>query len=330
MKKKSVAILGANGLVGQKAIALLHKSQYFEIKELVASEKRIGSYYKDICLWKEELLNLPDEISSIKMSDVNTLKSEFIISCIPSDAAMSIEPMLAKQGKIVFSNASAFRMHTDVPLIVPEINKEHLSVINKQKTPGKIITNPNCSTVGVTLGLAPLLDIGIINHVSVVTMQSLSGAGYPGIPAMDILGNTIPHIESEAEKITEETKKILSSTNNHNQFYVTSHVHRVPVLYGHSITLHVDFQNDIKIEEAVESYKKWNNIHKNLFVLHSSKDRPQVSRDLLHDDMRAHIGNLRKGDRSNILGLVILTNNLVRGAAGAAIRNMETYIDYSN
>ena len=325
----SVAILGATGVVGQKAIALLSNNTYFKIVELVASNQRIGQIFGDVCDWHEALMPMPKDIAKIKLSSPYNLKAKYIISCLPSDIAEKVEPILATQGKIVFSNASTFRMHSKVPLLVPEINVNNLSLVDKQETDGKIITNPNCSAVGVALALAPLMSLGEIEHVSIMTLQSVSGAGYPGVSSLDILGNTIPHISGEADKITEEIKKIFGKADVHADFAVTTHVHRVPVLYGHTVTLHILFKNSVILKDAIAAYKAWNNKYSGLFVIYNQNDRPQAIKDLKHNDMRAHIGNLRQGDRSNILGLVCLTHNLVRGAAGSVIANMESYLQWS-
>lgn len=323
----SVAILGATGVVGQKAIALLSRNPRFKITELVASDQRTGQVFGEVCDWRELLMPLPKAIAPMKLSPAQNLQAEYVVSCLPSESAEKIEPELAAQGKIVFSNASTFRMHQEVPLMVPEINNAHLSLLEDQKTPGKIVTNPNCSAVGVTLALAPLMEVEEIEHVSIVTLQSISGAGYPGVPSLDIFGNTIPHIPDEAEKITEETKKILGTAGIPAKFALTVHVHRVPVMYGHTVTLHVTFKDLVRPLQATELYKAWNDRYPELFVLHDKDARPQSLKDLRHDDMRVHIGHLRQGDRPNVIGLVSLTHNLVRGAAGAAIANMESYVN---
>ncbi|MDH4467295.1 MAG: aspartate-semialdehyde dehydrogenase [Bacteriovoracaceae bacterium] len=324
-KKIDVAILGATGVVGQKAIALLKSSPLFEVKELVASDRRTGQVYGEVVDWREGHCELPSEVAKITLKSFENLTSPFVVSCLPSDMAEIMEPKLAEQGKFIFSNASTFRMQSNVPLLVPEINASHLSLLKNQNTAGKIITNPNCSAVGVTLALAPLKEIGEIMHVSVVTMQSSSGAGYPGVPSLDLMNNTIPHIDSEFEKVTEETKKILGEAGKAATFAVSTHVHRVPVMFGHTATLHVTFKNRVTASEALMAYQKWNQKFPNLFVLHETKGRPQPMRDLKSDDMRAHIGHLRQGDLPNMLGLVVLTHNLVRGAAGAVIANMTAF-----
>ncbi len=324
----NVAILGATGVVGQKAIALLSFNPLFKIIELVASDQRIGQTFSDVCDWREPSISLPKEIGVIQLSSPQALKAEFIVSCLPSEIADHLEPMLAAQGKIIFSNASSFRMDNNVPLLVPEINSDHFSLLAKQATSGKIVNNPNCSAVGVTLALAPLAKLYKIDHVSVVTLQSISGAGYPGVPSLDIISNSIPHINGEAEKITAETKRILGSDNKKADFAVTTHVHRVPVIYGHTVTLHISFKEDITPNQAIEAYQAWNLKYPELFVIHKQLGRPQSTKDLRHDDMRVHIGHLSQGDKPNILGLVALSHNLVRGAAGAVIANMESYLRF--
>ncbi len=324
----NIAILGATGIVAQKVIALLQNSNHFSITELVASEQYIGKKYIEVCEWREPLVSLPEYIGKMKFKSVNTVESEFIVSCLPLNVAKDMEQKLSSAGKIVFSNASTFRMHKNVPLLIPEINFSHLSLLEKQNTSGKIITNPNCAAVGASLILAPLMPLSKIEHVNVVTLQSTSGAGYPGVPSFDLIGNIIPHIADEANKITEETKKILGKVDNYASFVITTNVFRVPVLYGHFVTLYVKFERNIEIEKVIKEYNNWNSRFGNLFVLHKQKDRPQPVRDLTHDDMRIHIGNLKYSDQSNILSLVTLSHNLVRGAAGAVIANMDAYLRF--
>lgn len=323
-----VAILGATGLVGQKVIALLINHPFFRIKELVASENRQGKFFKEECSWIEPLSSLPEEIGNIKLTNFYNLQSQFVISCLPANIAQDIEPVLAKEGKIIFSNASPFRLNDNIPLIVPEINCREFNLIDLQLTKGKIIKNPNCSVIGITLALAPLLELSAIELLNVVTLQSISGAGYLGLSSLDILGNTIPYIKNEEEKIICETKRLL---NKRNEFHIGSilvQVHRVPVLFGHTISLQICFKNKVTFSEVIEQYKSWNKTYKNLFVFHNEKGRPQANKDLNHRDMRVHIGHCKLGETEFQLSLVILINNLVRGAAGAIIANMENFIEF--
>lgn len=321
-----VAILGATGTVGQKAIALLTRSNRFKITQLVASEERHGQRYGNIVNWREPLDSLEPQIAELTLMGFDQVTAPLVISALPSSIAEKEEPKLAQRGLHVFSNASSFRMDPDTPLLIPQINLPHLRLIDRQDTAGKIITNPNCATVFLAFGIAPLLKIGTLEHISVVTLQSTSGAGYPGVSSMDILGNLIPYIHHEEEKIVEETKKILGGLDAPSQFSVTTHVHRVPVLYGHTVAMHLYYRESISIQAAQEQFNKWNRRYPGLYVIHEDNIRPQPLRDVKHDDHRVHIGRLKMGDRPNILGLIAMGNNLVLGAAGAAIANMDVFL----
>lgn len=321
---QKVAILGATGVVGQKAVALLSRHPHFIVSEVVASEKRVGQTFKEICDWREPMLSLPTPVADLKCQSYESLKADWVISCLPSNVAAVVEPILVNQGKWVFSNAACGRMLPEIPLIVPEVNAVDFSLLEKA-TQGQLIKNPNCSVVGIVLALAPLFELGVIEHVSLVTLQSMSGAGYHGLSGMMIVGNTCPHIVDEVHKIETETKKILRHFQMPEDWAITAHVHRVPVLYGHSATLHIQFKDTVDLKAVERVYLEWNKRFPHLFVLHKTLGRPQPMCDLTSDDMRLHIGHIRLGGRSNILGMTILSHNLVRGAAGAAIANMEAY-----
>ena len=208
--KLSVAILGATGPVGQKAITLLENHPLFEVKELAASEGSVGHIYGERVQWKNEM-PLPDAIAKMKIKPLLDVESKWVISALPADIATTIEPALAERGHIVCSNASAFRMDPRVPLLIPEVNAPHLSLLANQPWKGRILTNPNCSTVFLAGPLGVLRSFGEFEHIHVVTLQALSGAGYPGVPSFDLLGNVIPHIGGEEDKIRLETKKILGT-----------------------------------------------------------------------------------------------------------------------
>ena len=323
-----VGVLGATGLVGQKIIALLERAPGLRVVEVSASEARIGERFGDTCRWREPLSALPRSVSKLRISALDQLEAPYVISCLPSSVAVEAEPLLARRGRHVFSNASAHRMNPQVPLLIPEVNLAHLSLLGQQTTEGKIVTNPNCATVGVALAVAPLVSIAPLRHLSVVTLQSISGAGYPGLAAYDMLNNTIPHIEEEAEKLKEETKKILGTSTEAASFALTAHVHRVPTQFGHTVTLHLSFEEEVTLEDAKQAYRSYAQRHPGLFVLHQECDRPQAALDLLHDDMRVHIGQLRRGDTPHMIGLVAVIHNLVRGAAGAAIANLKSFLGY--
>ena len=327
-KKIPVALLGATGPVGQKVITLLQNHPRFELKEVAASEGSVGQIYGERVQWKNEI-ELPRDIAAMKIKALMEVESHYVISALPADIALVVEPALAERGHVVCSNASAFRMDPTVPLLIPEVNLDHLSLLSKQSWGGKILTNPNCSTVFLAGALAPLRVLGEFDHVSVVTMQALSGAGYPGVPSFDLLGNVIPHIGGEEEKISAETKKILGSASVAANFGVTVHVHRVPVVHGHTVAAHVRFKNAVSVDDVLKIFKSVEAKAPNFIKVHTAQDRPQPLRDLNPHDMRIHVGRIKAGDPgtgiANTIGFISLGHNLVRGAAGAAIAILDAY-----
>lgn len=327
MQKIKIAVLGATGNVGQKVISMLENHPFLEIAEVAASGNSVGKTFEEACTWRDDS-NLPANIGKLIVIDCKSVKSEFAISALPSDIAQEIEPYLANQGCYVISNASTFRMDENVPLLIPEINPVHIELMNNQKTKGKILTNPNCATVNLACALHELQKHGEIDHVSVVTMQAVSGAGYPGVASLDILGNTIPYIGNEEDKLETESLKILGKLNHNKiefcQFKIDCHVNRVPVIDGHTVVLHVYFKNSVNLDKIEQGFKE---NHK-LFKYHHENNRPQPRKDLLNNDMRVHIGRLKKTNTTNSVGLVSLAHNLTRGAAGAAILNLELLLNY--
>ena len=325
--KLPVAVLGATGPVGQKVISMLENHPNFFVAELAASEARVGKPYGEIVSWKNEF-PLSERIAKMEMIAPLLVKSRLVISALPTDAAREVEPALASKGAIVSSNASAFRMQSDIPLLIPEVNISHLDLLARQTSSGRLMTNPNCSTVFLACALAPLMELGSFAHVSVVTMQALSGAGYPGVSAFDLLGNLIPHIGGEEAKIQEEVKKILGSVDAPATFPVTVHVHRVPVLHGHTIVAHVRFKEPVSVEKVNSQFRKWSESMPGLFELHTAQDRPQPLRDITPHDMRVHIGRVKQGEDPYTVGFISMGHNLIRGAAGAAIANLETALRF--
>lgn len=326
-QKLPVAVLGATGPVGQKAITLLENHPLFECVEVAASEGSAGQIYGERVQWKNEI-ELPARVAAFRIKSLLDIQSKYVISALPADIAQEIEPALAGRGHIVCSNASAFRMDARVPLMIPEVNAAHLSLLDTQPWSGKILTNPNCSTVFLAGALAPLLALGEIDHVHVVTMQAISGAGYPGVASFDILGNLIPHIGGEEEKIRLETKKILGQAGHALEIGITVHVHRVPVLHGHTLAVHVRFKNPVTAREVTEVFAGVEKKNPEFIKLHEAADRPQPLRDLTPHDMRIHVGRIKQGDHPHIVGFISIGHNLVRGAAGAAIAILETYVKH--
>jgi len=326
-KPTSVAILGATGAVGQKLIRLIEAHDHFVISELVASERNSGKSYAEGCTWREST-PLPKHIASMLLKSPHELTTPLILSVLPAAIALEIEPKLAKAGHWVISNASAFRMHHEVPLVIPEVNSDHLTLLDRQTTTGCIVTNPNCLAIFAALALKPLSLLGAIEHVSIVTLQAISGAGYSGLSACDIMGNTIPNIPGEEQKIESELLKIFGTTTEPAPFPITVHTNRVPVLHGHSAVLHVRFSRDISEEEVRHVFAEANIKFPDLYHMHLEPFSPQPQLHLHDTDNSAHIGRIKIGDHGRMVGLTVMGHNLVRGAAGAALLNLEAILDY--
>jgi len=327
-KKYKVAILGATGLVGQTVLRLLQGHAIFEVCQLSASARCIGQRFDDMCEWRHPCQKALVQNAHIKMVDASEITAPWVISCLPSHIAATIEPMLVQRGLYVFSNASCLRMDPSVPLVIPEINAFRQKMCAEQSGSGCLVKNPNCSVAGIALALAPLIVCGDgMDHISIVTLQSMSGAGYPGLSALDMADNTLPNIPGEWEKIGPEVQKILSTDERVFSVPMTTHVHRVPVTHGHVATVHILFKQSVDPHDVRHCYQQWNHRHPGLFVLHDQQDRPQARRDLLSDDMRVHIGQIRQGGHERMIGMTLLSHNLIRGAAGSVIANMESFLE---
>lgn len=320
-----VAVLGATGVVGQKVIAMLQDNPKFKITQIAASERSKGKVFGEGIIWNEER-PLDQSIANMTLIGLNEVTAPYAISALPSGVAREVEMNLATQGTHVFSNASAYRMNDNVPLMIPEINKTSISLLDNQPTPGKIVTNPNCSTVFLSLALAPLTELGTIKSISVATLQSVSGAG-AGLAAYQITGNTIPYISGEEEKIEAEVKKILGCGTQIEDFDVIVHVNRVPVVYGHTLNIHVTYEDNVNVADIEKVYQNWNTKYENLFTLYDSPWFPQPLKNITNYDMGVHIGRIKGSTNPRTIGLTAMGHNLVRGAAGAAITNMENVIE---
>ena len=334
MKKIGVAILGATGSVGQKFLELLAEHPQFEVKELAASEKSAGKKYKEATNWimqKALPLNFSDMI--VKECQPN-LKSKIVFSALDASVAGEIEEDFAKAGYIVISNARNHRYDPNVPLIIPEVNSDHLEMIKFQKYgDGAIITNPNCSTIGLVLALKPLHENFVIESVNVVTLQAVSGAGYPGLPSMDIIDNSIPFIGGEEPKMEKEPLKILGRLNTKGQvdfadIVISAQCNRVAVNDGHLECVQVKLKKKPSIEEMINSWinfkaepQKLNlpSAPKNpIYYFHEEKyPQPKIHRNL-EKGMAVAIGRLRECPLFDFK-FVVLSHNTVRGAAGGTI-----------
>jgi aspartate-semialdehyde dehydrogenase len=339
MEKIPVAVLGATGTVGQKFILLLQNHPFFELAELVASERSAGKPYAAACQWKQDS-PLPQSVAHLTVKAAEErLDSPILFSGLDASVAGPLESELAERGHVVISNSRNHRMDADVPLVIPEINHEHLDLVHRQKHAGAIVTNPNCSTIFLSMALAPLDREFGVKAVNVTTLQAISGAGYPGVPSMDILGNVIPHIGGEEEKMETEPLKILGSLRGDQvepaRIRISAQCNRVPVFEGHTETLSVKLKTKARPEDVAQALRQFRGLPQELglpfapenpIVLLEDPDRPQPRRDVwLEKGMCTVVGRIRECPVLDIK-MVILGHNTVRGAAGAAILNAETLL----
>ncbi len=340
MNKISVAVLGATGTVGQKFITLLEGHPFFKVKELVASPRSAGKKYKDATNWKQDKF-IPSDVADIVVKSIDdNLDSKILFSGMDASIAGEAEERYANEGHIVISNSKNHRMDSDVPIIIPEINYDHFEILKEQKYKGGIVTNSNCSTMFLAMVLAPLHKAFGIKFVQVTTMQAISGAGYPGVPSIDILGNVVPYISGEEEKMEIEPQKICGSYENGKiipaNFVISAQCNRVPVFDGHTETVSIKFDKTPTEEEVKEVLKNFKGLpqEKNLpfapstpIIVFDEDDRPQPARDIWKENgMSTCVGRIRKCPINDIK-FVIMGHNTVRGAAGAAILNAETLVE---
>lgn len=335
MDRLKVYILGATGLVGQRYVQLLAKHPWFEIVGLAASEKNAGKTLAQTGWVLEE--PPPPHIAEMKIEKLDVEKIprvDFVFSALPSEVAAKVEPQLAARGYMILSNASNMRMDPDVPLIVPEINHEDLSLLERQRVKrgwsGGVVKKPNCTTTILNLPLKPILDEWGIERIHIVTMQALSGAGYGGVPSVAIVDNLIPYIRGEEEKVVAETKKILKTDF---EIYVTTT--RVPVLDGHTEVVYVDTRKDFDPTAVADALAKFKGLPQELKLPTAPERpievRPQIDRPQPRLDrwagggMAVVVGRIRKLAPRK-LAFVVLGHNTVRGAAGNSILTAELMI----
>lgn len=336
-KKIAVGILGATGMVGQKFIGLLRDHPWFEVKALAASDVSKGRTYAERMKTSWKMINpIPADIADMTIKGCDEeLPAKVLFSGLDSTVAGVVEEFYAKRGYIVISNSKNHRMDKDVPLLIPEINADHIELLKYQPYKGRIVTNPNCSTIGMALALAPFEKAFGIEKIIVTTMQAISGAGYPGVPSMDILDNVIPYISGEEEKVETETLKIFGSLDGkavkNADIAVSASCNRVAVIDGHTECISFSLKKKTSLEELKKTISEFNPL-KNLglpsapnppVVITDDPFRPQPRYDRdLSGGMAVVIGRLRK---CSILDykMTILSHNTVRGAAGGAILNAE-------
>jgi aspartate-semialdehyde dehydrogenase len=335
VNKVDVALLGATGIVGQVFLWILANHDYFKLSFVAASSTKKGKRISEAVQW---LLPypLPEKIKDINLkeldySQLESSNARIVFSALPSDVSMDVEPYLREIGFQVFSNSGAMRHDPDVPILIPEANIGAMKLVKRQKSKkgGFIVTNANCSVTGLAIALAPLKKFGI-SRVFVSTYQSISGAGYPGISAVDILNNAVPHIENEEDKIIFELKKILDI-----EAEIFPHCVRIPTIFGHLENVWIEFENDVTTDEVVKAWevyclKDYNvpSLPDRPVIYCGEMNRPQPRMSFLGDPqgMQIFTGRIRK--LSNMLGFTLLVNNIVRGAAGGSVLNAELFVKY--
>jgi len=341
--KYPIGILGATGMVGQRFIQLLESHPWFEVAWLAASDRSSGKTYGEAARWRLDT-PLPDRIAKMVVAPADPEGApKIIFAALDAAIARELEPRFANAGCAVVSNSSAFRMTPNVPLVIPEINADHLHLIEEQPSRrdsgGYMVTNPNCSTIGLVMALKPIEERFGIEQILVTTMQAISGAGYPGVPSMDILGNVVPYIGSEEEKMEAETLKLLGRLEGHSVVplaaKVSAHCNRVAVEDGHtesvSIKLGKKMGRAVTQDDILAAWAEFNPLAGQGLPMAPNQpvewapqsDRPQPRLDRNRGrGMAVTVGRLRP---CNVLDwkFTVLSHNTIRGAAGAAILNAE-------
>jgi len=341
--KHKVGILGATGMVGQRFIQLLENHPWFEVTWLAASDRSSGKTYCDAVRWKLDTL-LPASIAALPVSPATPENAPSVIfAALDTDIARDLEPKFAAAGCAVISNSSAFRMQADVPLVIPEVNADHLALVEQQNwnapansaKRGYIVTNPNCSAIGLVLALKPLAERFGLRAVFVSTMQAVSGAGYPGVPSLDILGNVVPFIRNEEEKLEAETQRLLGKLEGKQvlplDIRMSAHCNRVAVEDGHTESVSIQLASRPSREEILAAWREFQPLRgMNLPIApvqpgeyDAAEDRPQPRLDRMRGrGMTATVGRLRP---CSLLDwkFTVLSHNTIRGAAGAALLNAE-------
>jgi aspartate-semialdehyde dehydrogenase len=340
MKNIEVGILGGTGMVGQHFIRFLQGHPWFTLTWIGASDRSAGKKLKDATAWRLDG-DIPAAAAEIVVSDSKPSAGapRLMFSAMDASVATEIERAFAQAGHIVVSNSRNHRMELDVPLVVPEVNPCHLPLVYAQQRnrgwKGMIVTNPNCSTIVLTMALAPLIRFGI-QKVIAATLQSISGAGYPGVASMDIVANVIPFIGSEEEKMQQETQKILGTFANGvvtpHAARVSAHCNRVAVTDGHVVTTSIEFSKKPSVAEVQAAIEDFQSVpqQRNLpsaplkpLIYLPQADRPQPRRDAMRENgMGVTVGRIRECTVLDIK-LVACGHNTIRGAAGAAVLNAE-------
>jgi aspartate-semialdehyde dehydrogenase len=339
-----VAILAATGSVGQRFVQLLDGHPWFEPVALTGSDRTIGQKYGESCHW-----TLPEPMPAYVRDMVvlpttpEAVNTGLVFSALPTGIAIEVEPQFAHGGAKVFSNASAYRTGSDVPILLPEVNPGHIKIIDAQRRhhgwPGYIVTNSNCTSTGMTVALKALQDAFGLSVVFAVSMQALSGAGYPGVPSMDIIDNVIPYIGSEEEKVEWEPRKMLGQVGEDEielaDFAVTAHTNRVAVSDGHTVCLSVELGKRADVKRIIQALRDYQappesaelpSAPRPVIVLRDEPDRPQPRLDRLEGRGMATVVGRVRSDPVFDVKMVVLSHNTIRGAAGGSIYNAELLV----
>jgi aspartate-semialdehyde dehydrogenase len=338
--KIPVGILGATGVVGQRFVQLLENHPWFEVAWLAASDRSEGKPYSEATRWRLKT-SMPAKLADIRLSPAAPEGAPRVIfAALDTAIALELEPKFAQAGCAVVTNSSALRMQKDVPLVIPEVNPDHLKLLEcqawRRQSRGFVVTNPNCSAIGLVIALKPLHDLFAIDTVNVVTMQAVSGAGYPGVPSLDILGNVIPYIAKEEEKMEEEARKLLGKLDGSGivpgNFAMSAQCNRVAVEDGHTESVFLRLKKKPAGEEVIAAWNQFSalpqelklpNAPENAIRYVTSADRPQPRLDVESGrGMTTTVGRLRP---CGVLDwkFTVLSHNTIRGAAGAALLNAE-------
>lgn len=340
-----VAVLGATGSVGQRFISLLDNHPWFKVVALAASDRSEGKKYAEACRW---ILNdpLPDWAREMKLVPClpNSVgDARIVFSALPADQAQDLEPQFAQAGMAVCSNASSYRTAEDVPLLLPEVNADHIALVKQQRIQrgwsGAILTNPNCTSTGLTVALKAIQDKFGLKRAFVVSLQALSGAGYPGVPSLDIIDNVIPFIGGEEDKVEWEPRKMLGTLTPQGvqlaEVKFSAHTNRVAVVDGHTVCASVELDSPAAPEEVIAALSAYRShplaaglpsAPDPVILVRSERDRPQPRLDrLTGKGMSTVVGRVRPDPLLHIK-FVVLSHNTIRGAAGGSIYNAELLV----
>jgi aspartate-semialdehyde dehydrogenase len=340
-----VAVLAATGSVGQRFVQLLDSHPWFEVVAVTASERSVGQRYADACHW---ILTdpMPAWAADLKVlpTEPGAVDALIAFSALPADNARQVEPAFAQAGMNVCSNASAYRREADVPLLLPEVNADHACLVETQRAQhgwkGSLSTNPNCTSTGMTVALKPLQDAFGLRKVFVVSLQALSGAGYPGVASLDVVDNVIPYVGgSEEDKVEWEPRKMLGTLDTNSiklaDFVISAHTNRVAVSDGHLVCLSIELDKKASLEEVASALREYQppalsadlpSTPRPVILMRDEADRPQPRLDRnTGKGMTTVVGRLRK-DPLFDYKMVVLSHNTIRGAAGGSIYNAELLV----